>query len=121
MSKATEIADRIVKALIYDVVLKGVAAAAVAEAPWLSLPVINQVFMFTLNRMADKIYRELDRTVAFQVIEVETDRQSDAYKKAVDALRAEITKPEEMQDAEAVARAKEEFKKRLATLIHLRP
>jgi len=121
MSTTTEVADKIVHALVFDVVVEVTAQVLEADAPWLRLPVVNQVFRFTLNGLANRIYKELDRAVVFTVIDVETNSQRAAYQKAADALKTETQKPEGTKDNAAIDAARAEFKKRLANLIHLNP
>lgn len=121
MSKATDIADTVVKTLIYDVVMQAVAAGLIYEAPWLKLPFINYLFNFVMQGLADRLYQQLDRIVEFQVIAIEATHQNNEYVAAASALKDELTKPKEIQNAEALEKAKAEFKRRLADLIRFRP
>jgi hypothetical protein len=121
MSTSTDLADELIHAAIYDVALRAAKAAAVAEAPWIGWPVFSQMFDFMLNRFADWIYDALDKAVVFAIIDLETEAQRRAYDEAVAAFKQVLSPPTGVPDADAIAKAEAEFKKRLADLIRLHP
>lgn len=121
MSTATDTADAIIHAAIYDVAVTAAKSAAVAEAPWIAYPVISQVFDFLLSRFADWIYGALDKAVVFAIIDLETEAERRAYDEAVAALKQVIQPINGVPDADAITKAQAEFKKHLADLIRLRP
>lgn len=121
MSDATDLADEMIHAAIYDVALKAAKASAVAEAPWLAWPVFSQVFDFLLGRFADWIYDALDKAIVFAIIDLETEAQRRAYDDAVAAFKSALQPATGVPDANVIAQAEAEFKKRLADLIRLHP
>lgn len=119
MSKATDAADKIIHAAIYDVALMAAEKAAIAEAPFLGLPVIRQVFHYLLMQMADLIYPQLDNMVDFKIIDTEVGHELITYNAAKDRLRMAVLPTQGEPDAAEIENAKADFKKRLADLIHL--
>lgn len=121
MSKATDLANKIIHAAVYDVALRGAKLAAYAEAPWLKAPIISQIFEYLLGKFADWVYTSLDNAVAFSIIDIETQAQREAYEDAVHELKATLQPLTGAPDAEAIAKAEEEFRKRLSDLIRMHP
>lgn len=121
MSNATELATKIIHAAVFDVAVKGARMAAVAEAPWLAYPVISQIFDFLLNHFAEWVFTALDNAVAFSIIDIETEAQREAYEEAVSVLRTTLNPLTGVPDADAIAKAEAEFKKRLGDLIRMHP
>lgn len=116
MSKATDIADQVVKSLIFDVALNVVDSEAVAAAPWLGLPVIHPMFRFILGRFGDKIFAVLSREVDFAIIDAQVQGDKNDYK---DAL-AKFKEANQSGDKDAEAKAKADLKRKLADLIRVR-
>lgn len=121
MSASTDIADKIIHAAVYDVAVQSARAAAIAEAPWIASPVISQIFDLLLGKFADWVFAALDKAVTFAIIDLETEAQRAAYDDAVAAFKLAIQPPTGAPDADAIAKAEAEFKRRLADLIRLRP
>lgn len=115
MTDASDAVEKAVKALVFDVALKAIIAQIITKAPFLAWPVINPVFIYAITKVVELAYDEMIRVAGFIVIDFKTEMQRDAYEDARDELREELKKPE--RDEAAIAKAKEEFKKRLADLI----
>lgn len=105
----------IIKSLVWDVVLGAAIDALFVAVPFLNLPVLRQLIRYMLTTFGDYVYKQLDRYVAFTVIDFQTEHQRAEYEKAVAALSTANSggTPEELE------RAKEEFKKSLSALIRL--
>jgi uncharacterized membrane protein required for colicin V production len=112
-----ETLDGIIHSILFDVVLRATIMRIVAMIPFLGLPIINPVFAFIVGKFAGILFVEMQKAVAFKVIDLQIGAQKDAYNEAVVELKAAI----EEKNAEEVEKAKAEFKKRLQDLIHLEP
>lgn len=127
MSTAADIAEAVVKRLIYEVVVKAVIAKAVAALPFLGYPVIGPIFAFFVTKFADLVYEELARVVTFAVIDFQVERERAAFEEAAGKLKDTLATPPEHYDGgpeekeKKINEQKEEFKRRLADLIRLRP
>lgn len=109
-----EVVDNIVKGLIYGAGVNAAVAAATAYVPFLGLPVISTIFRAIVTKIAGMIYVPLERSVAFEVIKFQTEEEEKAYSNALGALQvAQIS-----GDANAVEKAKEDLKSKLASIIH---
>lgn len=111
--------EEIVKKLIFDVILKAAVKKIIAAFPVFGFPVINPIFLYFLNKLANHIYSELAEKVGFYLIDLKTEEEKQEYEKAVVVLQkihntGTATKEE-------VERAKENFRKTLGDLIRLSP
>lgn len=116
-----ETINEILHGIIFEVVLKAAISRVVAAVPFLAWPIINPVFSFIVVKFVEIFYDELSKSVAFQVINFQTEEQRKAYSDAVTQLQAAIEKPKEEQNAEDIEKAKAELKARLKDLISLKP
>jgi len=107
--------ENLVKALIFDVIIRGAIVRLVASVPFLALPVINQIVVFIVMRVAGIIYTELDYHVALTLINIRGKLQTKRYTKAVAQLKAVIKN--EMATPEELENAKEEFKTTLRSFV----
>ena len=82
--------------------------------PWLRLPVISWLFDLVVNHFGDAIDQEIQMHLTFLVIDIQTANELKAYQAATEALK----KANETKDQDAINKAKEEFKKKLADLVH---
>jgi len=82
--------------------------------PWLRLPVISWIFDLIVNRFGDAIDQEIQMHLTFLVIDIQTANELKAYQAATEELK----KANETKDQDAINKAKEEFKKKLADLVH---
>jgi hypothetical protein len=62
--------------------------ALYAEAPWLKLPIINQIFTFIVKSLVGKIYAYFALGVTFAIIDVQASSEVSDYQKALAALKA---------------------------------
>lgn len=110
--------ERIVHAIIFDVALSTVVDKLLLAVPWLGWPVIKQVFLFVLNKIVSLLYAEIEQGVALALIDQRVTAEKDAYIRAVEALKQELTKPNGEAEVE---KAKEEYRRRLRDLIRIPP
>lgn len=120
MSVQTQIADKIIRAVVYDVALSAAETNLIAAAPWLGAPVARQILHFTLTKVADLLFTEMDRMAVFQIINLETDQQKNDYLTAVRALHDTVNPSTGSPTVDDIVKAKEEFKKRLSDLVRIR-
>lgn len=111
-------AERVVHAIIFDVALNTVIDKILVAVPWLGWPVIKQVFLFVLHKLVSLLYAEIEQGVALALIDQRVTAEKDAYIKAVEALKKELSKAAE---GEEVEKAKEEYRRRLRDLIRIPP
>lgn len=124
MSTATDTADSIIKYAIYEIALKAAESAAIAQVPWLAMPVVNQIFTLIMGKFADLIFTALDQAVIFSIINIETAEQRQAYDDSVVKLHQVVdvfSYPSQEARNAAVQDATLEFKNRLANLIRIAP
>lgn len=113
-NSAAKTVDEIIQVAIYDVAVAAFKAFAVAEAPWLKLPIISQLFSLIVDSFAGSLYKFLAQSATFEIIDLQTDSELNAYTKAEAALRAvHLTGNEAAINAAAI-----NFKTTLASLIH---
>lgn len=115
VNQTVELADSALHGIFYEVVLNAVRAEALSVAPWLGLPVVNMAFNFILGKIADLIYRQLERYVSFSIIDTQVTAEKKAYQDAVDAYKAAL----ETKDPHAISQALATLKLAAAALIHL--
>lgn len=111
---AVSVADAILHALIYDVAVNAAIAAATAYMPWLGWPIISTLFRFFVTKFTDVFYVQLEKTMSFSIINFQTQAEQTAYDKAVNDFKAAHA----TGDADAIAKAKADFKTKLASLVH---
>lgn len=102
--------------IAFEIATKAAIASAVAAVPFLGLPVINQLFTWCCEQFVKPFRQELTLYFVFKVIDVVVDHQREEYDRAKDVLRAALNSTNQ----EAIADAKEEYRKRLAELVKLR-
>lgn len=119
LSPATDISDRIVHGVIFDVALRAAETYIFAQLPWLNFPGLKQLAQFLLNKVAEVLYDQLATFVAFRVIEIQAGHEKDAYNEAIANLRLAVHPLKGPPDVEAIRLAKEEVRNRLRTLIAL--
>src|SRR5689334_18806066 len=107
--------DKVVKSLVFDVVLQAALQAMSAAVPFLRLPIINTLFNFIVTKVANALYEELVKYVTFTLIDLRVGAQRAAYERAVEELRVVHDAPQ--PNSEDVERAKEKFKSTLRDLI----
>jgi hypothetical protein len=111
---AIEAVDSIIQAAIFDVALTALKTYLYVQMPWLSYPIIKQVFGAFLNWIAGYIYAYLTQVANFTVIDLQTDQEKSAYAGAVTQLKA----AQISGDPHALQKAKDQFKSTLGNLIH---
>jgi ABC-type branched-subunit amino acid transport system permease subunit len=125
-----EIAERIIKHLIFDVAVKAAVASAITAAPLLGVPVIRTIFTFMVEKIATLVYKELSRFVVFSIIDLKNEADLKSYQEAVSNLEIILETPPAhfdygidgvLKKEAEIEKAKEEYKKRLASLIRFNP
>src|SRR5271165_186571 len=87
-SSTVQAVDSALKSIINDVVLAAAKAAAVAEAPWLSWPVISQLFDALLNWIGGYVYTAVADWTTIGVIDVQAWIENADYQKALADLKS---------------------------------
>ena len=82
--------------------------------PFLRLPGVSWLFDFMVKRFGNAIDTELQLNVTFVVLDIQTARERKAFEEARDTLK----KVKDEGDQDAINKAREEFKKKLANLVH---
>lgn len=82
--------------------------------PWLNWPIISQLFNLIVDRYGAMIDKEFQLGATFLIIDIQTDAEKRAYDEATDALK----QAHSIGDTDAIQKAKDEYKKKLAELIH---
>lgn len=124
------VAEKIIKHLIFDVAVKAAVASAISAAPLLGVPVIRPIFTFMVEQIANLVYKELSRFVVFSIIDLRNEADLKNYQEAVEQLEKILETPADHFDHGEdgihkkeleIEKAKEEYKKRLASLIRFNP
>jgi hypothetical protein len=114
-----EIAGSLIKSLIFDLVLKQVISRAIANLPFLAWPIVNPIFVYLIQKLGTMIYLELERAVAFEIINHRTEIERAAYEQSVERLKSELQNP--IQDPDRVEAAKQVMRDRLRDLVRFKP
>lgn len=107
-----------VQSLIHKIIVEILCDVAInlalAEAPWLNIPVVKQVFVAVTRKGFGVLSEAPETAAAFAVIDSQVAKQDREYQESLAALKA----AQAQEDANAKARAREEYKAALARLIH---
>lgn len=118
MSTATDIAKAALQGAL-SLASKAVIASAVTALPLLGVPGVNFVFTWLVNWVVGKVSPYLEVWLVDTIIDIEVNAEKRAYEKARDelqaVLKAHVRNPKELQNAS------DEFDRRLADLIRVRP
>ena len=112
---AVDIAEKAVNTLVMDVLFEGAMKLAMAEVPFLNLPVIKQLFQFMMNFIGKYINKVLSLQAAFIIIEKQVEGQRVNYEREVAELKTAI---KEGRSNEEIAKERAEAKERLRKLIN---
>jgi hypothetical protein len=112
-NEAASFTNKVLRKAI-DLGVDAALAAMATQAPWIKLPIISQVTKFILGHVGDYLYRFLAEHSTFIIIDFQTAIEKQAYLQSVDKLKAAMSAGDENE----AAKAREEFKRRLADLIH---
>lgn len=99
--------------VLFTIGLKAGSEAIKTYVPFLRLPVISWLFDFIVNRFGSMIDAELQMNMTFLVIDIQTANEVKAYQESLENIR----KAAASKDQDAINKAKEEYKKKLAELI----
>lgn len=107
--------DKAIKEVLFETVVKGAIESAITRIPFLAFPVINPVFAFVFKLGATLIYDELAKRGYAIFVDIKTDYDRKKYDEAVGELKETIEK--DINDAEKLKKAKDDFKSRLGNLV----
>ena len=110
-----DIAETAAKKLIMDVLVKKAIELAIKEAAWLTLPIINPLFVFIMNFAGKYLYKVITLEAAFIIIGKQVEHQRDRYEEAMTGLQTAI---KEGKSNEEIERERLEAEKRLRDLIN---
>lgn len=99
----------------YSAAIEATLAAAYAQAPWLRLPVIRQVFEFVVRRVGDRIYTEVETHVDFAFIDIEVERERKEYDAALAVFKR--VAEEQKGRADEIEKARQALERKLIDLI----
>ena len=85
-------------------------------APFLALPVIGQIFSFSVIAFANGLFGWIANGTSGIIIDLKVDKESYDYKKAVDSLQQVIAAK---KSAETIKKYDDQFKETLRKLINL--
>ena len=111
--------EKVIRGLIFDVVVKQVVMRLITLAPYLAWPVINPVFVFVVTQLISLFYDEVSKVIHLAIIDHKVEDERRQYQDALDRLEREITKSKEQQDAKAIDEARKNAKKHLDDLIRM--
>ena len=109
--------ENALKGIIFEVAVTAAYAAAVQALPFLGWPIISSLFRALLTWVAGMLYEPIEKNIALGVITFKTEQQQKEYEASVEAFK----KAQEQGEADAIAKAREELKKKLSDLIHFTP
>lgn len=64
---------------------------AIAQVPFLGLPIIKQIFAYILSKVLEKVEGEGQLLISFKMIDVEIDKEVKEYKDAIESLKVANT------------------------------
>lgn len=106
----------VAKKLLHEVVIKAVIEKIITAIPFFGLPIINPIFVFIVTQIAEKLYDQIVLVGGNIIIDLREDAKQREYEEATNILRFKL---KENQDAEAIEKAKAEYKKKLGDLIRM--
>ena len=110
---ATDI-NSAIQVAIFNVAVNALKTAAVADFPWLALPVVSQLFSLLVNTVARYVYKYLSQVATFAVIDAQVASENNSYQQSVTQLQSALT----TGDSDAISQAQAAFEANLASLIH---
>lgn len=79
-------AEKIVKDIVFDVLLKRVISKIVARLPFFAIPIINPIFIFAVTKLLEFIYVEGEMHLAFAKIDVKVNNEVEEFARAKDEV-----------------------------------
>lgn len=107
----------IVDSVIHTIFTVGLTAGSEvlkSYLPFLRLPVISQIFNFIVNRYGKMIDEAIQTMATYAVINIQTAHEVSGFNTAKDALKLAQGGTDDL----AKQKAREDFKKKLAALLH---
>ena len=102
-----------------EIACRAVVASAAAALPILKLPLISFVFNWIVTWVAGKLLPFIETLFVDIAIDIKVNAEKVAYEKAREELQ--VVLKQTVKSAKAVQNASDEFDKRLADLIRIRP
>ncbi len=102
-----------------DIACKAVVAAAAAALPVLRLPLISFVFNWIVTWVAGKLLPFIETLFVDIAFDIKVNAEKEAYEKAKTELQ--LVLKEHIRSPKKLQTASDEFDKRLADLIRIRP
>jgi len=82
-NKLLDVVDGIVNDLICGLGVDAVMTAIVAEAPWVKIPILNQIVRYFIEKIAKKLFLTIGPFIDFKIIKFQNDAHKAAYDQAV--------------------------------------
>ena len=105
--------------LAFESILATVMTTIVAVAPFLGFPLVSSFTKYISAKVIRIAWGPLVMFGAFQIIDAEAKKKADDYKATVEVLGNVLKNP--TSTPEQIKEAHEDFKKRLALLIRIKP
>lgn len=117
MTPAEAAVEKFLDSVVLGLGLKAAIEASVAAAPFLGLPVIKQLYTYLATELVSFVFKKLTAIGYNFVVDIKVGAERASFDEARDALKEELLKPEEAQDAEELRKLNEEFNRRARDLI----
>lgn len=113
-NQTASVVNGILSNLINGAGITAAESAAIAEFPWLGLPIIKQIFELVLNKVASIIYDQAAYAATKVVIDVQVGLEESATGPAFQNLQMAIASG----DQAAIAKASKDLDTAYSNLIH---
>lgn len=113
VNKPVDAISRLIHELVMEVAYNVAIEAAMANSPWLRMPIISTVFRGVARLVFARIETYIEQAAVFATIDAQVNAQAKAYQDAVKKLR-------DAANAEEEARAIQNFKDTFGRLIRTR-
>ena len=102
----------------FDVAVQSAITICKTYVPALALPVVSQLFSFAVEKFMDVLYKALEESASFLIIDLKVDKENQNYKDAVLALANAVNTGKSKEEIE---NEKKKFKDALRNLVSLNP
>jgi len=106
--------EQAARSLVFDVLKKKIITALVTKMAFLSFPPFSWILGFFLDKVLEYLFVEGELMVAYAAIDYKTGQENKEAKEASESLGKSIQEG----NADAIAKAKEDFKEKYRKLIN---
>lgn len=105
--------NSVINKTIYSFAITAFLRAVKVQYPFLNIPVLSQIFDRLITAIANPIFNYLQKIVTFQVINMQTQAELDAYLKA----QADLTSAIQKGTKDELQQKQKDFEKAFSDLI----